>query len=384
VYNESYMTKKQPKICIVHDWLTNKGGAERTVLAMAEAFPDAPIYTSVYDPTTVDWFKDHDVRTTWLQKLPRPLRKLHKLFPTLRVRAFRNLDLSEFDIILSSSSAEAKQVRKTRDGQVHICYCYTPIRYYWSHYKDYKKDPSFGKLNWLVRLLIPLFVPHQRQLDFEAAQRVDFFIAISTEVQARIKEYYERDSTVIFPPVDTNRFAPFARNKDRGGLVAIGRQVPYKRFDLAIKAANQLGADLDVYGDGPEHQKLVDMAGDTVNFLVGASDEEVAEAFGNASAFLFPTEEDFGIVQVEALAAGCPVVAFGKGGALDIIKDGKTGVLFGEQTADSLAEAIEQAAVTKWTPSTLNRRARRFDKALFITKIKKVVADNAKNSTTSK
>jgi glycosyltransferase involved in cell wall biosynthesis len=369
------MSKKQPKVCIVHDWLTNKGGAERVVLALSEAFPDAPIYTSTYDPNKIDWFQDKDVRTTWLQKLPKPLRKLHKLFPTMRVRAFRKLDLSEFDIILSSSSAEAKQVRKTRGGQVHICYCHTPIRYYWSHYAEYKTDPSFGKLNPLVRLAMPLFIPTQRRLDYEAAQKVDVFIANSTEVQRRIKEYYERDSIVINPPVDTSRFARFARNKDRGGLLVVSRQVPYKRIDLAVAAANELGADLDIYGDGPEHDKLVEMAGETVNFYVGASDDEVAEALSSASAFIFPAEEDFGIVQVEALAAGCPVVAYGKGGALDIVEDGKTGALFDEQNIESLSEAIERASNIKWAPSTLNRRARRFDKSLFITKIRKIVAD---------
>jgi glycosyltransferase involved in cell wall biosynthesis len=372
------MKNSQPKICIVHDWLTNKGGAERVVAAFAEAFPSAPIYTSTYNPENIDWFKNRDVRTTRLQKLPKPLRKLHKLFPTMRVKAFRALDLSEFDIILSSSSAEAKQVRKSREDQVHICYCHTPIRYYWSHYEEYKKNPSFGRLDPLVRLAVPLFAPRQRKLDYQAAQEVDVFIANSTEVKDRIKKYYNRDAIVLNPPVDTDRFASYARNKERGGLIAVGRQTPYKRFDLAVEAANRLGADLDVYGNGPEHDKLVLMASETVNFFVNASDEEVAEAFGNASAFLFPTEEDFGIVQVEALAAGCPVVAYGKGGALDIVEDGKTGVLFNEQTIDSLADAIKRAGAIKWTPSALNRRARRFDKSLFITKIRKIVADNTK------
>ena len=145
----------KPKIAIVADWLTNMGGAELVVLAMHEAFPDAPIYTSTYNPDKMPAFKDLDVRTTFLQNLPGPLRKLHKFFPMLRVNAFRKLDLSEFDIILSSSSAEAKQVRKTRPDQIHICYCHTPIRYYWSHYREYRKDPGFGKLNWLVRLAMP-------------------------------------------------------------------------------------------------------------------------------------------------------------------------------------------------------------------------------------
>jgi len=176
-----------PKVAIVHDWLTNMGGAEKVVLALHEAFPEAPIFTSVYTPETMPEFQGLDVRTTSLQKLPPKLRRLHRLFPTMRVKAFRNLDLSAYDIIISSSSAEAKQVRKTRPDQVHICYCHTPIRYYWSHYQEYKKDPGLGRLNPLIRLAVPFLVPKQRRLDFQAAQNVDLFIANSTEVQKRIK-----------------------------------------------------------------------------------------------------------------------------------------------------------------------------------------------------
>lgn len=368
--------KNQPKVCIVADWLTNMGGAERVVLALHQAFPGAPVYTSTYDPDKLPLFKDVEVRTTWLQKLPPRLRKLHKLFPTLRVNAFRKLDLSEFDIIISSSSAESKQVRKTRDSQVHVCYCHTPIRYYWSHYDEYKQNPGFGKMNWLVRLLMPVLVSGQKKKDYAAAQNVDVFIANSNEVRDRIKKYYNRESTVIFPPVDINRFSKYARNHDRGGLLAVGRQVPYKRIDLAVAAANELSADLDVYGRGPEHDRLVAAAGPTVDFHTDASDAEIAEAFGGAAAFLFPTEEDFGIVQVEALAAGCPVVAFDRGGARDIVTDGETGVLFSEQTVESLIEAINRAGKIKFVPSTLNRRAKRFSETLFIDKIRKIVKDN--------
>ena len=176
-----------PKIAIVADWLTNMGGAEKVVLALHDAFPDAPIYTSTFAADKMPEFAGLDIRTTRLQHLPGPLKKLHKFFPMQRVQAFRDLDLSEFDIIISSSSAEAKQVRKTRPDQVHICYCHTPIRYYWSHYDNYKRDPGFGKLNWLIRLAMPFFVPPLKKADYEAAQNVDMFIANSTEVQRRIK-----------------------------------------------------------------------------------------------------------------------------------------------------------------------------------------------------
>lgn len=374
------MAKKTPKIAIVADWLTNMGGAEKVVLALHEAFPDAPIYTSTYSPEAMPEFADCDIRTTSLQTLPTFLRKLHKFFPILRVRAFQELDLSEFDIIISSSSAEAKQVRKTRPDQVHICYCHTPIRYYWSHYNEYKADPGFGWLNPLIRLAMPLFVPILKKKDYEAAQKVDVFIANSTAVQQRIKKYYKRNSTVIHPAVETSRFTPARKRGDY--YVALGRQVPYKRIDLAVQAATDLGVTLKVYGNGSEHQKLLAIAGPTVEFYTDrfsdASDANVTEALNHAKGFIFPTEEDFGIVQVEALAAGAPVIALGRAGALDIVEEGVSGVLFKDQNADSLANAIRYAESIKFAPATLQRKAKRFDKILFITKIRKIVSDQIK------
>lgn len=368
------MTK--PKIVIVHDWLTNMGGGEDVALALLEAFPGAPIYTSTYIPEKVPAFAKYDVRTTYLQNLPAPLKKLHKFFPMLRVRAFRKLDLSEFDIIISSSSAESKQVRKTRPGQVHICYCHTPIRYYWSHYREYKKDPGFGKFNWLVRLAMPLIVPPLKKADYKAAQEVDVFIANSSEVQRRIKKYYDRPSTIIHPSVDVNRFEPARQRSDY--YVALGRQVPYKRIDLAVAAATKLSVKLKVYGNGSEHEKLVAMAGPTVEFFTDrfadASDAAVDQALNNARGFIFPAEEDFGIVPVQAMAAGAPVVAYGKGGALDIV-DSESGILFPEQTVESVAAAINQLETKQFLPGTLRRRSKRFEKSLFITKMRKIVAD---------
>lgn len=363
-----------PKIAIVHDWLTNMGGGEDVALALLEAFPGAPIYTSTYIPENVPAFDRYDVRTTYLQNLPGVFKKLHKFFPMLRVRAFQKLDLSEFDIIISSSSAESKQVRKTRDDQIHICYCHTPIRYYWSHYAEYKKDPGFGKLNWLVRLAMPLLVPSLKKADYTAAQNVDVFVANSTEVQKRIKTYYNKSSTVIHPPVDVNRFEP-ARNRENY-YVALGRQVPYKRVDLAVAAATKLGKELHVYGNGSEHERLISIAGPTVSFFTDrfgdASDEAVEHALNHARGFIFPPEEDFGIVPVQALAGGTPVVAYGKGGALDIVDD-ESGILFTAQTVDSVVEAITLLEQRTFLPGTLRRKAKRFDKGLFIQKIRKIV-----------
>jgi len=346
---------------------------------MHEAFPDAPIYTSTYSsPETMPLFKNLDVRTTYLQKLPKPLRKLHKFFPILRINAFQKLDLSQFDIIISSCSAESKQIKKTRPNQVHICYCHTPIRYYWSHYDEYKKDPGFGKLNWLIRLVMPLMVSGLKKADYDAAQKVDVFIANSTEVQKRIKKYYNKASTIIHPPVDVSRFEPSRTRSDY--YVALGRQVPYKRVDLAVMAATTLNVPLRVYGDGSEHQKLVGIAGPTIQFFTDrfndASDEAVTLALNNAKGYIFPAEEDFGIVQVEALAAGTPIIGYNKGGTLDIVQDGESGVLFDKQSAESVIEAIKRAEKTNFLPGTLRRKAKRFDKSLFITKIKKIVLDN--------
>lgn len=370
------MTK--PKIAIVADWLTNMAGAERVVLALHEAFPDAPIYTSTFVPEKMPDFAGIDVRTTKLQNLPGPLRKLHKFFPMQRVQAFRDLDLSEFDIIISSSSAEAKQVVKTRPDQIHICYCHTPIRYYWSHYDEYKRDPGFGKLNPLIRFAMPFVVPPLKKADYEAAQNVDVFIANSTEVQKRIKKYYDKNATVIHPPVDIDRFTP-ARIRDNYYVVT-GRQVPYKRIDLAVGAATELNIPLKVFGNGSEHEKIKKLAGPTVEFytdrFTDASDLELTKALNHAKGFIFPSEEDFGIVAVEALAAGAPVIALSRGGSKDIVEDGVSGVLFRDQNPDSIANAIRYAESLTFLPGTLRRKAKRFDKSLFITKIRKVVADN--------
>ncbi len=371
------IANRKPKVAIVADWLTNMGGAERVVLALHEAFPDAPIYTSTFVPENMPEFAGLDIRTTKLQNMPKFLRRLHKFFPNQRVQAFRDLDLSEFDIIISSSSAEAKQVRKTRPGQVHICYCHTPIRYYWSHYDEYRQNPQFGRLNPLIRFAMPFFVPPLKKADYDAAQNVDVFIANSTEVQKRIKKYYGRNSTVIHPPVDVNRFTPARTRSDY--YVTLGRQVPYKRIDLAVGAATELNIPLHVYGNGPEHERLVGMAGPTVQFftdrLGDASDAEVTKALNHAKGFIYPAEEDFGIVQVEALAAGAPVIGLGRGGTKDIVEDGVSGVLFRDQNPDAIANAIRYAESLTFLPGTLRRKAKRFDKSLFITKIKKVVSD---------
>lgn len=378
----------QPKIALVHDWLTSMGGAEPVLLEIHKLFPDAPIYTSVYDAAKMPAFDGLDIRTTYLQKrLPKFLRYKHVLWPTLRAKAFRKLDLSEFDIIISCSSAEAKAVRKTRSSQVHIAYIHTPIRYYWSHYQEFRKEFNFGLLTPVIRPFIPFFVKRMRQLDLESTKDIDVFIANSTVTQQRIKQYYNKASTVIHPPVDVNRFTPppQASAKARNGYVIWGRHVPYKRFDLAIQAANQLGAELTIAGTGPDTERLKSLAGPTIKFVGRISDAALVQLAQTAKAFLFPNEEDFGISAVEALAAGTPVIAYQKGGALDIVQDGETGVFFTEQTVASLVQAMQRFETLDQTnsnnqnspflPATLHRKAKRFDKSLFATKMRKIAND---------
>lgn len=362
----------QPKVALVYDWLTNMGGAERVVLSMHKAFPNAPIYTSVFEPDACPAFKDLDVRTTWLQRLPGFLRRKHQLFPTFRAHAFRNLDLSEYDVVISISSAEAKAVR-VRPGTRHICYCLTPTRYYWSHYDEYKKEPGFGWLNPIVRLLLPAFVGWMRRLDLRAVQGVTEFVAISSAIATRIQTYYNRDASILYPPVDMQRFRQLVITEKRHGLVALGRQVPYKRFDLAVQAATRLNLPLTVFGNGPEHQRLQALAGPTVTLTVGATDEQIATALTHAQAFLFPQEEDFGIVQVEAMAAGCPVVAYAKGGALDVVTDGTTGVFANDQTVDSFTDAIQRCLKTRFAPKVIQSHAEQFSEENFIRQLRELV-----------
>ena len=372
------MATRQPKIAIVCDFLTTMGGAENVVLAMHDAFPNAPIYTAIYNKEKMPAFHSLDIRPSRLQKLPKKLRHYHKLFPTVAVKAMRALDLSEFDIILTSSYLHGHQVTKTRPDQVIINYCHTPPRYYWSHYDEYRKDPGYGKLNPIVRSLMPLLVPRQRKLDLEAIKQVDVILANSNETKQRIEKYYHRSSTVVHPPVNVKRFTP---QRERGDYyVTIGRQLPYKRYDLAVAAATKLNKKLIVFGNGPAHSALTKLAGPTIEFRTNrygdASDAEYEKLLNAARGFIYPAEEDFGIVSVEALAAGAPVIGLARGGTTDIVTSPEVGVLFDHQTVDDVARAIQRAETVTFFPSKLNRTARRFDASLFLTKIRKIVADH--------
>ena len=349
------------KIAIVCEWLVGIGGAERIVLEVHRMFPDAPIYTSQYDSSKIDWFNDADVRTGWLQKLPTGLKKF---LPVLRAYYFSHLDLSEYDLVITCNfGAEAKAV-KTKPG-AHVCLCNAPTHYYWSRYESYLADPGFPTgFNWLARVGLKVLVAPMRRWDRKAAQNPDHYVAISSHIQDEIKKYYGRDSDVIHPPVDIARFENLA-SSERHGFVAAGRLTPYKRIDLAVDACTELNLPLTVIGDGPDYEKLRKMAGPTITFTGQLSDEELALQFASASALIFPGLDDFGITPVEAMAAGTPVIAYKAGGALDYVIPGKTGEFFDEQTVDSLAQALQALKSSNYSSGDIKKHANDFSRDNF-------------------
>ncbi len=367
---------KKLKVAIVCDWLTGIGGAERVVLELHKLYPDAPIYTSQYDPKAIDWFDDADVRTTGLQRLPK---RFKKFLPLARAWSFRRLDLSDYDLVLSSSGAEAKGV-KTGPQTTHICYCHSPTHYYWIRPDEYLKRPGFPRgFNWLARLGLRLLMGTLKRWDYQAAKGPDYMIANSTHTQAMIKRYYRRDSTVVFPPVELARFKLPAKPPLRHGFVVAGRQTPYKRIDLAIEACNQLKVPLIVIGDGPEHKRLEKLADRNVTFLTNVGDHEIASHFQSALGFIFAGVDDFGIVAVEAMAAGTPVIAYKKGGVLDYVVDGKTGLFFDKQTAKSLVAALETALAKNFKYEAIAEHADSFSVAAFTSNMRGFIAEALKN-----
>ena len=351
------------KVALVCDWLDGVGGAEQVLWELHQLYPKAPIYTSTYRPTKIDWFTDAEVRAGWLNVMPAGLRKF---VPFLRNAYFGRLDLTEYDLIISSSGAEAKGVKKRADA-VHICYLHAPTQYYWQKYDDYLEDPGFGLLDPIARVGLKMLVGRLRKVDFKFAQRPDFIVTASNYVKAEIKKYYDRDATVIFPPVKVGKFTG-DKLREREGFVVSSRQVPWKRLDLAVRACMKLGEPLTLVGEGSEHKKLRQLARgreDIIKFLPTTDAEGVRRILSRSKGFIFPSLEPFGIAPIEALATGTPVIAFGKGGALDYIEDGKNGVLFGKQTVEALCEAIKKFHKIKFDSGGVARSAKRFSDKNF-------------------
>ena len=367
---------KYLKVAIVHDWLVSLGGAERVVESLLKLFPEADLYTSVYDPEKVSILGKRKVHTTFLQHWPLAKSK-HQLFASLRPLAFESLDFKGYDLVISSSSAESKGVI-TGTETLHISYIHTPIRYYWSGYDDYFKDPGFGTLNPLVRFMMPKMIKKLRKWDYSAAQRPDFMIANSNEVKNRIKKYYDRTSEVINPPVNTERFSPKNQEYDGGYYLVVSRLVPYKRVDLAVRACTELGVKLVVAGRGPELKNLKKLAGNTIEFVENPSDNQINQLYSGAKGFIFSAEEDFGITPVEAMACGIPVVCYGKGGATETVIDGKTGIFHSQQTVKSLKNAIDRFESTNFDKRTIRKRAEVFSEQRFIDEIGGYVVEKIK------
>lgn len=362
---------KDKKVAIVCDWLLG-GGAERVVYELHNLFPKAPIYTAYCNSASQQKFKKATIYSSYMQRWP--LAKLRKFLPVLRQHWFENLDLREYDLVISSSGAEAKGIRQLKPGAVHINYCHSPNHYYWIRHEEYLKHPGFGALDPVARVGLKLLVAPNRRWDFKAAQRPTYLVANSTCVQERIERYYQRESTVIHPPVDTKRFQPAKPVANKAGFVVAGRQTPYKKFDLAVAACSLANLPLLVIGEGPEHRRLKRLAGPSVRFANKVLDREIPTHFQQASGFIFPNEDDFGITPVEAMAAGTPVIAYKAGGALDYVVPGKTGVFFSEQTPEALADKLKDFRPATFTPSTLTRQAEQFSVERFRTQMQNFIS----------
>jgi len=354
------------RLAIVHDYLIQMGGAERVVAAMAEAFPNAPIITSVTDRNRLlPELSGSEIRNTWMDGLPgvrKHFKKYFMLFPV----AFRSLGPVDADVTWISSSGFAKWIRLSRKT-TSICYCYTPPRFLWDPDSYLRYEIENAALLAIVRQCVSLL----RTSDHRCAQKIDHFIAISHCVQERIRRCYQRDSQVIYPPVDVQRFAINTEANDY--YLVLSRLVGYKRIDRAVQAFNLLRKRLVIAGEGPDRERLERMAGPTVQFVGRVSDKEAKRYLEGCRGLIFPGQEDFGIAPVEAQACGKPVVALAADGALETVVPEETGILFDRPTAESLADAVERAEQKKWAPYDIRKNADRFSRDVFLQKIREFI-----------
>ncbi len=361
------------KIALVHDMLVQEGGQERVLRALQELFPQAPTFVLIYNKNNkIKYYKDKDIRATFLQKMPNIENKYQWYLPLMST-AIESHDLSEFDIIFSSASSFAKGILckpKTR----HICYCHTPTRYLWSDAKGYVEDLPYPNL---IKNILPFYLSHLRNWDWSAAQRVDKFLANSKVVKNRIARYYNQESRVIYPPVDVHKF--YISSKDKDYFLIGGRLVPYKRYDLVIKAFNKLNEPLKIFGSGPELERLKTLAKPNIEFLGRVSEGKKTELYANCKAFLNPQEEDFGITTIEAMAAGRPVIAYKKGGAVETIIEGVTGEFFNDQTWEDLANTVIHFEPEKYNSQQIRQHALKFSKERFQKEIKQFISNLTKN-----
>lgn len=368
---------KKPKVALVYDRVNKWGGAERVLLALNELFPDAPLYTSVYDSQKALWARIFPrVYSSFLQKIP-ILKNHHELLGWLTPLAYESFSFDQYDLVISMTSEAAKGIL-TKPQTKHICLCLTPTRYLWSGYQDYLDHPPI-KLGWIpfYRHLSQPFLKYAKIWDGVAAQRPDIYLAISSEVQKRIKNYYQRDSIVIYPPVDVNKFVNYKieenSSMEKDYYLIVSRLVPYKKVDLAIKTFNELELPLIVVGTGSEETKLKFMSRKNIKFKGFVSEEELIKLYKGARGFIYPQEEDFGITAVEAQSAGVPIIAFKRGGIRDTVIEGETGIFFDNQTVESLSSAILKFERMTFSKNVLVKNADRFSKTRFKEQFKDLV-----------
>lgn len=367
------------RIAIVADWLTDRGGAEHVVEAMARAFPRATIFTSVYHRENFPALENREVKTTFLQKLPSFLRKKHQFLLPFFPMVFRSLDLSDYDVILtSSSSGFSKCVRKRREGQTHICYCHTPIRFLYHARDEYLTDYPLPWWMKPVKFLLPKLLDHLTRVDQTAAEQVDSFLSNSNFVGERIKTYYNRDSKTLYPCVNTEPFLKAAAQLPKKDyFLAVGRFIPYKKFDLLVETFIEKKLPLKLIGSGPELEKCKSLAlsqgAENIEFLGFVNRALLPEIFAQARAFMFPVEEDFGLTPVEAMSAGTPVIYYNQGGATESV--GKWGIPFAEQTVEGLKKGIEEfiEKENSFSRNELCERGKVFDEEVFIKKLQEYV-----------
>lgn len=360
------------KIAIVYDRINKLGGAERVLIALHEIWPDAPLYTAVYNSRKAVWADVFSVHPSFINRLPLSS-SLHEFFPLLTPMAFESFNFDDFDVVLSVTSADAKGIL-TKSKTLHICYCLTPTRYLWSGYIDYLNEPGMGFLNPLARIFIKIFATSLRKWDYLAAQRPDKFIAISQTVKKRINTYYKRESEMIYPPVDTQKFQPAKYALDLNYFLIVSRLVPYKKIDYVIRVFNELGWKLKIIGTGIDENRLKNMSRRNIEFLGGdLTDEKLSWYYQNCTAFIFPGEEDFGIAAVETQACGKPVIGLIDGGAGEIVISGKTGELYSQPNESSLIHALKKAVKKEYSFSICRKNALKFSKRNFQKQIKNIV-----------
>jgi glycosyltransferase involved in cell wall biosynthesis len=368
------------RIALVHDYLVQYGGAERVLEAFTELYPYAPIYTLIHDREAMHGvFDDKRIYTSFLQKLPFS-RKRHRFFPPLMPLAIEQFDFSKYDIVLSDSSSYAKGII-TRPETLHISYVHTPMRYAWDDCQKYTQD--FG-LPRFVKRLVPFFMNPIRLWDKASADRVDRFLANSQFVAKRIAKYYRKEATVIHPPVNVGRFY-VAKPEDRKDFfLMVGRLIAYKRHDIAIEAFNRLKLPLKIIGRGPEFDRLKKLAGPTIEFLGRVPEEDLPKQYAECRAFVFPQEEDFGIVAIEAMAAGRPLIAYRGGDIVEHLEEGKMGVFFDTQSADAIEEAVRSFDESRYDSEYIRSKSLHFDKERFKATIRNYVESALKEHLISK